>query len=515
MPAKSSSGHDNTRRSLSDSDREALVELFSHLSSLYWPGITPLGEERARQLQANARAAWSRLEDDPSALFGGTIDDEQSWRSLPELDRQAFVEEMKVFCRDLMSAEGVSAVDEVMQEHYEQIVSWVRTAQLWENLDVDEVVSRFPGDGPLLRATETQSTSASRLSRARTWRVQAASQSVGDQWHAAAQRFDTSAEWILEQMLADPLHVGSPFPIRFPLQGSLRRATVAGRELEQWEISHHPEYAKINRQSKLRRIPWSGELKVAYAPDPQRRVIWVTTARPAERSRPNKKQQPKDPQRQRVEALHDALTMRLHTRMTAAGWHVDPTAIVGMDDGVVGHFRYPLNEDFSVTAWFAWLGEYPPLQVDTVVGVSYERTYRVWPYLLHGYPHSELRVGGEKLGRNCPYVELWELDEVDRAVDDLVSPVLDRALEWAEPFASIVDFLEALRTTPDDASVEELMDTPVVLAAVGRSGEGRQALAEALAVHAEEAEELLMDDFASKFSFWLASGAPPTPPDQD
>jgi hypothetical protein len=484
------------------------------LSSFYWPGITPLGEERARQLQANARAAWSRL-DDPSALLDGAIDDDQPWRSLPELDRQALVEEMKEFLRHLVSAEGVSVVDEVMQEHYVQIVSWARIAQLWKNLDVDEVVLRFPGDGPLLQATETQRTFGGPLSRARTWRVQAASQSVGDQWHAAAQLFDTSAEWILEQILADPLHVGSPLPIRFPLQGSLGRATIAGRELEQWEISRHPAYAKINRQSKSHRIPWSGELTVAYAPDPQDRVIWLTTARLAERSRPNKKQQSKDPQRQRVEALHGALTRRLHTRMTAAGWHDDPTAIVGMDHGVVGHFRYPLNEDFSVTACFAWLGEYPPLQVDTVVGVSYERTYRVWPYLLHGFPHSELRVGGEKLGRNCPYVELWELDEVDRAIDDLVSPVLDRALEWAEPFASIAQLLSASRMTPDDASVEELMDTPVVLAAAGRSDEGRQALAEALAVHAEEAEELLIDDFASRFSFWLASGAPPTPPDQN
>jgi hypothetical protein len=37
--------------------------------------------------------------------------------------------------------------------------------------------------------------------------------------------------------------------------------------------------------------------------------------------------------------------------MTAAGWHADPTANLGVGDGVVGHFRYPLNQDFAVTAW--------------------------------------------------------------------------------------------------------------------------------------------------------------------
>ncbi len=183
-------------------------------------------------------------------------------------------------------------------------------------------------------------------------------------------------------------------------------------------------------------------------PDPQGRVIWVTTARPVERSRPSKKQQSKDPQRQRVEALHDALTGRLHTRMTAAGWHVDPTAIVGMDDGVVGHFRYPLNEDFSVTAWFAWLGEYPPLHVDTVVGVSYKRTYRVWPYLLHGYPHSELRVGGEKPVAIAPMSSCGSSTNSTGRLTISSARSSIEPLEWAEPSRQCVGIPRSVANHP-------------------------------------------------------------------
>jgi hypothetical protein len=182
-----------------------------------------------------------------------------------------------------------------------------------------------------------------------------------------------------------------------------------------------------------------------------------------------------------------------------------------MGDGVVGHFRRPLDEDFAVTAWFAWLGDHPPLQVDTTIGVSYERSYRVWPYLLHGYPSSELRVGVEDLGGDRRYVVLWEPDDVDRAVDELVAPVLQRAVAWAQPFASVEALLAALRTSNDPGA--HLMALPVVLAASGRVDDARHALGSALATHSEEAQALLMDDFAARFTAWLATGAPPTPPD--
>jgi hypothetical protein len=195
--------------------------------------------------------------------------------------------------------------------------------------------------------------------------------------------------------------------------------------------------------------------------------------------------------------------------MTASGWHTDPTANLGIEDGVVGLFRHPLNDDFAVTAWFAWLGDVPPLKVDAVVGVSYERSYRVWPYLLRGYPHSEFRVGAQDLVQASPFVELWELDEADRAVSQLVQPVLDRAIAWAEPFASTETLLAALRTWTD-ADVE-LMDIPVILAASGRIEEARQAIATAMAAHQKQSRELLINDFKLRFDMWVSAGAPPAP----
>jgi hypothetical protein len=211
-----------------------------------------------------------------------------------------------------------------------------------------------------------------------------------------------------------------------------------------------------------------------------------------------------------VEALHHALIGGLSERMTVAGWQVDPTADLGMGDGVVGLFRYPLNDEFASTAWFAWLGDLPPLRVDSVVGVSYQRSFRVWPYLTNGYPHSELRIGVEDLGRAAGWVELWELDDVDRAVDELVTPVLDQAMDWAEPHGSVEALLAALSTS-EEADVH-LMDVPVVLAAAGRLDDARQALSDALDTPRDRADEQYAAGFAARFEAWLASGAQPAPP---
>jgi hypothetical protein len=205
-----------------------------------------------------------------------------------------------------------------------------------------------------------------------------------------------------------------------------------------------------------------------------------------------------------VEALHEALRVGLADRMTAAGWFPDPAADTGSGDGVVGSFRRPVNDDFAVTAWFAWLGDYPPLQVDTVVGVSYEKTYPVWPMLFE-QTHSELKLGVDGLGHRPHPVELWDLDEVSRAVDQLVAPVLDSAIEWAEPFVSLDTFLAGLAASNDE--MVELSDIPVVLAAAGRVEDARQAFADALVAHRAEASETYWKEFAARFTAWLASGA--------
>lgn len=126
------------------------------------------------------------------------------------------------------------------------------------------------------------------------------------------------------------------------------------------------------------------------------------------------------------------------------------------------------------------------------------------------YPHSELRIGVGDLGQAAGRVELWELDDIDRAVDELVTPVLDQATDWAEPHGSVKALLTALSTSKD-ADVH-LMDIPVVLAAAGRLDDARQALSDALDTPRDRADEQYAAGFAARFEAWLASGAQPAPP---
>jgi hypothetical protein len=139
------------------------------------------------------------------------------------------------------------------------------------------------------------------------------------------------------------------------------------------------------------------------------------------------------------------------------------------------------------------------------VGVSYEPSYRLWP-LLVGRNRSELRLDvGDLVGVTEYQVELWEIEEVEGAVDRLVTPVLEHGVSWAKPFASVDALIEVLSGRGEDTA--ELEDIPVVLAAAGRVEEARQAIARALAAHRSVAQEAYSQEFVRKFVDWLDSGA--------
>lgn len=217
-------------------------------------------------------------------------------------------------------------------------------------------------------------------------------------------------------------------------------------------------------------------------------------------------EQASSPEGQRLTALHEALSDGLLAAMREQGWEPDPATDVGVTAGVVGSFRCRINDDFAATALFAWFGDdYPPLRVDTVIGVSYERSYRAWPLLLDHPPHSEVRTGLPEVSGSGSPVELRELDEVVSAVRQLVSRVVEFALPWALPMASVDAVLEALRD--DDDEITELADVPVVLAASGRVDEARRALEQALQRHSSEADDRYWKRFVSRFETWIADGA--------
>lgn len=232
------------------------------------------------------------------------------------------------------------------------------------------------------------------------------------------------------------------------------------------------------------------------------------------------------PDWERVEALHAALRDGLGRAFLSAGWLTDPAADTSFEEGMVASFRRSVAEEFSVTASFVWLGDFPPLEVLPAVGLSYHRSYRAWPSLI-GATRPELYAtygvdgdvitgvaGGLDVATPAG-VELWELQEVDRAVDVLGRPVLESAVSWAAPLASLDALLDALQR--DVESGFEVAIAPVVLAAAGRIEEARQAMAAALRADNRALEDYA--EFLAKFTTWLDSGAmlpdPPASPLRD
>lgn len=220
------------------------------------------------------------------------------------------------------------------------------------------------------------------------------------------------------------------------------------------------------------------------------------------------------PYQEHVLALHEALKDQLGAAMVGSNWRPDPAADTGFGDGVVGSFRHRVSDEFTATAWFAWFGEYPPLQIDTVVGLTYERLRQLWPVLL-GSSYTELRVGLDVVtALPAHLIEVWESNQVHRAVGQLVEPVIEHAVEWATPLASLDALLGSLQERSDfpDESVA-LAGIPVVLAASGRVDEARQALASALASRPADARTRYWQAFVEKFTEWIESGAVlPDPP---
>lgn len=213
----------------------------------------------------------------------------------------------------------------------------------------------------------------------------------------------------------------------------------------------------------------------------------------------------------RVAALHDALKEELSRRMTAEGWLPDLAESLDPDDGVVGSFRRTAAEDFAATAWFAWLGDYPPLTVCSSIGLSYEPSYRVWP-MLAGRPRAELHADEQSVPDPwVDEVELWELDEVPAAVDRLLTPVLEWAVSWAESWTSVDAMVDKLRATGDELAEIEII--PVVLASAGRLAEAKEALSAGLRSHPAIVKDEFEAVFVQKLTDWLEGGAVlPDPP---
>ncbi len=210
----------------------------------------------------------------------------------------------------------------------------------------------------------------------------------------------------------------------------------------------------------------------------------------------------RDRDRRQLEALHNALKARLLERMVVEGWSPDPLADTGVEDGVAGSFRCSLNDQFAATAVFVWFGGPQTIQIDAIVGVSYQRSYRVWPSLI-GASHTELLINVDEIRKECSPVPLRELGEVAQAVEELVTPLLEVAVDWASPFAGVDALLEAISAT--HTAVHDILDVPVVLGAAGRPSEAWDALAASKGQHPKVAREWKAD--IANIETWLTGGA--------
>ena len=53
-----------------------------------------------------------------------------------------------------MNADGVGAIDRVMQRHFQDLVAWTMTAKAWEEFGADQVVLAYGGDGQALELAD-------------------------------------------------------------------------------------------------------------------------------------------------------------------------------------------------------------------------------------------------------------------------------------------------------------------------------------------------------------------------
>jgi hypothetical protein len=128
----------------------------------------------------------------------------------------------------------------------------------------------------------------------------------------------------------------------------------------------------------------------------------------------------------------------------------------------IAAFRRRVTDEFSGTAAFEE-DEGPALTVSADFGVSYERSYRLWP-VVADYPVSaEIEVN--ETGRDAPDAqELKVVFGSARAVPRAVDALAARAVTEARDAARVDVVLEVLRSRRVDSRADAI---PVVLAAAG------------------------------------------------
>jgi hypothetical protein len=216
--------------------------------------------------------------------------------------------------------------------------------------------------------------------------------------------------------------------------------------------------------------------------------------------------------------LSESLRLEVARRLTEAGWDAD----VAYDDGpaalLLGAFRRRIVGDFWIGVQFMPMNPGAPGErraIMGMVGVSYFPAYRLWPILI-GLERSELTISVPELVGDPEHVvinvKLAESDDVPKAAEALIAPVLTRGMKWAQQYTSIDAIIDWHRADPERFD-SEIKVIPVLLATSGRPTEARSALSSYLASGREEVTTAEFKRFSYALTGWLDAGAvSPEPP---
>ncbi len=197
-------------------------------------------------------------------------------------------------------------------------------------------------------------------------------------------------------------------------------------------------------------------------------------------------------------------------RLTRDGWGVDEVA-EALDGEVIGAFRQRVADEFCVTAQFEFDIEdrrgRSSITVTAGFGLSYDRSYRLWP-TVSGHPFlCEAGLDDELNGAGkLAEVRIGHSRDVAAAAARL-DIVATRAVQLARRYATVDGLLGCLRSAKED--FDQDMVVPVVLAAAGRHDEARATIT----TYRSRARSASDREFALRLTNWMDSGSElPDPP---
>jgi hypothetical protein len=210
--------------------------------------------------------------------------------------------------------------------------------------------------------------------------------------------------------------------------------------------------------------------------------------------------------------LQASLRSRLGPAMTERGWESDLVAESMMGTAMIGAFRRQVGGEFSVTACFELdidlrklASQDASIKVMSDFGVSYDRSYRLWP-LVSRYPSpSDLGLDdAEIFGPGKKLEATVRSDAEVDAIADKLAAESERAFNVAGRYASVDAILEQFHASHE---IDQIYAMPLLLAAAGRDEEARASIVEYRSLQIPDTHDSEYRAFVTRLSDWIGSGS--------